>query len=164
MAEWARCYLASGALGMPMAQSGDPPVGRRQKSMGPNTEADSRRHFPSDLFVYFPFLSFPQLLQSLLRDSNGSLQLQNMWPRRPPTHCLHLPPPLLERLCCPAAGPATATSATSSYTTTPTVPLPPSWFIPPTFGCTDVWTSWVTWYAVKRHLFFFFFLVMDVQL
>lgn len=123
-----------------------------------NSWADSKRHFfQFSLSANFPFLFFQTVTAVSEREVGASSC--RMWARQTSMHWLHLLPTLPGRLCCSTAGSsaafsATTTSAATSSAATLLALQPPPQSKPLTFGCTDGWISWVSWYAMQRCFFF----------
>lgn len=106
-----------------------------------------------------PSFTFPLSLESFLRESNWSLQLQCMdWESTP-----HPPLPSLSTSSARKIMLACLTSCClfcyhclcHGCLATISLTLPSSqWSSLPTCRCTDGWISPVSWYAVQKHIFF----------
>lgn len=157
-----------------MVQKGNPPLEGSLRSMDrffclPGQTA-GHAFLQFSLSAYFPFLSLP--LVTIV-----SLQRKQLTPpaaahvaRQTPTHHLHPPSYLLERLCWLPARPAAAlsaitTSATPDSATTSFIQPPPPQSNPPTFlvhRCMNVSGILVRCAEAQALFFFFFFCIMAV--
>ena len=142
-----------------MAQKTYPPAGGSEKSMGQTlgqtAENTSFRSLCVPTSHSFPFL---QSLQFLLRESNGSLLLQNMWSGKTSLTVFTFHLLCQKSWCCPSAG---HTTATSCSTATTLVLLCPPWASPLTFSCICIYMDFSgVLYDVHRC----FFSVRGVQL
>lgn len=109
----------------------------------------------SSFLAYFPFLSLPLVTMVSLQRKKPIPPASSCVARQTPTHHLHPPSHLPERLCWLTARPAATFSAVTISATTSFSHLLHSPILLPHFWYTDGWISQVSWYAMQKHNFFF---------